>query len=66
MCFNAEHNFTLQYPVLLSPLRVQDTEDTILRKARVGAAYLDILIHRRFGPQAMAVSAAWATSMSCR
>ena len=45
--FNAEHNFTLQYPVLLSPLQVRRCEDTILRKVRVAAAYLDILIHRR-------------------
>ncbi len=45
--FNAEHNFTLQYPVLLSPLQVQDSEETILRKVRVAAAFLDILIHRR-------------------
>jgi len=45
--FNAEHNFTLQYPVLLSPLQVQDSEDTILRKVRVAAVFLDILIHRR-------------------
>ncbi len=45
--FNAEHNFTLQYPVLLSPLQVQDSEDTVLRKVRVAATFLDILIHRR-------------------
>jgi hypothetical protein len=45
--FNAEHNFTLQYPVLLSPLRVDDDEQTIYRKVRVTAAFLDILIHRR-------------------
>jgi hypothetical protein len=45
--FNAEHNFTLQYPVLLSPLQVQDDEETIYRKLRVTAAFLDILIHRR-------------------
>jgi hypothetical protein len=45
--FNAEHNFTLQYPVLLSPLRVQDSEEVIHRKVQVAAAYLDILIHRR-------------------
>ena len=45
--FNAEHNFTLQYPVLLSPLRVHDDEETIYRKLRVTAAFLDILIHRR-------------------
>ena len=45
--FNAEHNFTLQYPVLLAPLRADDAEDVLLRKVRVAAAYLDILIHRR-------------------
>lgn len=45
--FNAQHNFTLQYPVLLAPLRVDDTEESALRKVRVVAAYLDILIHRR-------------------
>jgi len=33
--FNAEHNFTLQYPVLLSPLRVHDDEETLYRKVRV-------------------------------
>lgn len=45
--FNAQHNFTLQYPVLLAPLGVGDDEATALRKLRVVAAYLDILIHRR-------------------
>ncbi|RME96008.1 MAG: DUF262 domain-containing protein [Alphaproteobacteria bacterium] len=45
--FNAQHNFTLQYPVLLAPLRVEDDEATALRKIRVVAAYIDILIHRR-------------------
>ncbi len=45
--FNAEHNFTLQYPVLLSPLQVQDSEETILQKIRIAATFLDILIHRR-------------------
>ena len=45
--FNAEHNFTLQYPVLLAPLRVEDSEEELLRKVRVTSAYLDILIYRR-------------------
>lgn len=45
--FNAQHNFTLQYPVLLAPLRVDDDEETALRKLRVVSTYLDILIHRR-------------------
>lgn len=45
--FNAQHNFTLQYAVLLASLRVDDDDATALRKIRVVAAYLDILIHRR-------------------
>ena len=40
-------NFTLQYPVLLAPLKVNDDEAGALRKIRVVATYLDILIHRR-------------------
>ena len=47
MHFNAQHNFTLQYPALLAPLRVEDDEAAALRKVRVVATYLDILIHRR-------------------
>ena len=45
--FNAHHNFTLQYPVLLAPLRVDDDEASTLRKLRIVAAWLDVLIHRR-------------------
>lgn len=45
--FNAQHNFTLQYPVLLAPLSVADDEAGALRKLRVVAAWIDILIHRR-------------------
>jgi hypothetical protein len=45
--FNAQHNFTLQYPLLLAPLRVEESEVISLRKIRVVSAYLDILIHRR-------------------
>jgi hypothetical protein len=45
--FNAHHNFTLQYPVLLAPLCVDEDEPTATRKLRIVAAYLDILIHRR-------------------
>ena len=42
-----EHNFTLQYPVLLAPLRREDREQDILRKLRVVSAFLDVLISRR-------------------
>ena len=45
--FNAQHNFTLQYPVLLAPLTVGDDEANALRKLRVVSSWLDILIHRR-------------------
>jgi hypothetical protein len=45
--FNAEHNFTLQYPVALAPPRVYDAEPVVRAKIRVVASYLDILIHRR-------------------
>jgi uncharacterized protein with ParB-like and HNH nuclease domain len=33
--YNAQSNFTLQYPVLLSPLRQSDGEEEILRKLRI-------------------------------
>jgi hypothetical protein len=45
--YNAQNNFTLQYPVLLAPLRIEDPEKDILRKLRITAAYLEILISRR-------------------
>jgi hypothetical protein len=45
--FNAQQNFTLQYAVLLAPLQIGDSEDVVLRKIRVAAAYIDILINRR-------------------
>ena len=45
--FCAQNNFTLQYPVLLAPLRHDDTEQEICRKLRVVSAYLDILVARR-------------------
>jgi hypothetical protein len=45
--FNAEHNFTLQHPVLLAPVQVDDDEATALAKIRVVASYIDILINRR-------------------
>jgi hypothetical protein len=45
--YNAQNNFTLQYTVVLAPLRPEDSEKELLRKIRVVAAYLDILIARR-------------------
>lgn len=45
--YNAQHNFTLQYAVLLAPLKVDDTEATLHKKVRIVASFLDILIHQR-------------------
>jgi Protein of unknown function DUF262/Protein of unknown function (DUF1524) len=45
--YNAQHNFTLQYPVLLAPLQPSDSEAEIASKLRVTGAYLDILMARR-------------------
>ena len=45
--YNAQNNFTLQYPVLLAPLRQTDSEEEIVRKLRIVAGYIDILIARR-------------------
>ena len=43
----AQYGFTLQYPLLLAPLRPDDTEATCLAKIRLVGDYLDILLARR-------------------
>lgn len=45
--FNAQHKFTLQFPVLLAPLLPEDPEEELLRKLRIVSTFLDILITRR-------------------
>jgi len=45
--YNAQSNFTLQYAVLLAPLKMDDGEGEITRKLRIVSTYLDILIARR-------------------
>lgn len=45
--YNAQINFTLQYPVLLAAIRWGDAEADILRKIRITAGYIDIVIARR-------------------
>lgn len=45
--YNAYNDFTLQYPLLLAPLRKEDDEDTAMRKLRLVAGYVDIFIARR-------------------
>jgi hypothetical protein len=45
--YNAWLGFTLQYPLLLAPLTPDDKAETIARKIRVVATFLDILLARR-------------------
>ena len=45
--YNAQNNFTLQYTLLLSPLRVGDKDEEALRKLHIVLTYLDIFINRR-------------------
>ena len=42
--YNAQHGFTLQNMLLLAPLRPEDEADTQLRKMKLVARYLDILL----------------------
>ncbi len=42
--YNAQNGFTLQYMLLLAPLRPDDSEADIIRKAGLVAHYLDILL----------------------
>jgi hypothetical protein len=44
---NADAKFTLQYPLMLAPIRLNEPEDVVLRKVRVVARFIDILIARR-------------------
>ncbi len=45
--YNAHHGFTLQYMVLLAPLRLTDSQSVIEHKLRLVAYYIDILLARR-------------------
>lgn len=45
--YNAHHGFTLQYTVLLAPLRPDDAEDVVVRKLRLVGMFLDVLLTRR-------------------
>lgn len=42
--YNAQQGFTLQYMLLLAPLRPDDPDPVVLRKAGIVAQYLDILL----------------------
>lgn len=45
--YNAQHRFTLQYPLLLAPLTPEDDEANALKKMRAVSTFIDILISRR-------------------
>jgi len=45
--YNAHNNFTLQYLLLLAPLRPDDDEEIAMRKIHLVATYIDILVARR-------------------
>ena len=45
--YNAQHGFTLQYPLLLAPLTPDDDAQTINQKLRLVGSFLDILLARR-------------------
>jgi uncharacterized protein with ParB-like and HNH nuclease domain len=45
--YNAQYEFTLQYPLLLAPLTSDDDEKTVDRKLRIAARFVDILLARR-------------------
>lgn len=42
--YNAEHGFTLQYLLLLAPLRPEDTEEVVRKKLRLVARFVDVLL----------------------
>ena len=42
--YNAQHGFTLQYMLMLAPLRPDDSEPVVVRKVGLVARYLDILL----------------------
>ena len=45
--YNAQSNFTLQYPVILASLRRGESDEEHRRKIRIVSNYLDILLYRR-------------------
>ena len=45
--FNAQNSFTLQYPLMLAPLQLGDDENTVHRKMRLVATFIEIVLARR-------------------
>ena len=45
--FNAQNNFTLQYPLMLAPLQLTDGPEIVQRKMSLVATYIEIMLARR-------------------
>ncbi len=45
--FNARNNFTLQYTLMLAPVRTEDPADVAAEKMRLVATFIDIYVARR-------------------
>lgn len=45
--YAGQHKFTLQYPVLLAPLSIEDTDAAITSKLRITSTFIDIMLARR-------------------
>ena len=45
--YNAQHGFTLQYMLLLAPLKPDDSDAVVLQKLRLVGHFVDILLARR-------------------
>ena len=45
--FNAQNSFTLQYPLMLAPLRYSDDDETMQRKMHLVATFIEIMLARR-------------------
>ncbi|MCY3830954.1 MAG: DUF262 domain-containing protein [Rhodospirillaceae bacterium] len=45
--FNAQNSFTLQYPLMLAPLRLDDSEEIVQRKMCLVATFVEITLARR-------------------
>ncbi len=45
--YNAHHGFTLQYMLLLAPLKPEENDEVVLLKQRLVARFIDILLARR-------------------
>ena len=45
--FNAQNSFTLQYPLMLAPLKLDDDKETVNRKMSLVATFIEIMLARR-------------------